>query len=166
MIQAYELSVAIFVRGLTSLKVILTKAEAHASAHGIEPAALLSTRLAGDMHDLAIQVHWAGEAPRLTVLRLLGMVAVPVTAEARTFAGLHARLDDVVAHLRSVDAAALEAGLERSVEIPDRAGSKSMRGDRFLTEFAIPSFYFHLTTAYAILRHQGVALQKGDFLGS
>ncbi len=166
MIKAFDVSVAMFVRGLTNLKGQLKKAEAHAASRELDPAALLSARLADDMYTLAAQVHWSGGAAELSVQRLLGITVAPQTEEAKSFAGLHERLDAKIAYLRAVDPAALEAGLARTIEIPHRGGSMSFTGDRFLTELAIPSFFFHLTSAYAILRHEGVPLQKGDFLGS
>ena len=166
MIKAFDLSVSVFVRGLTNLKGQLKKGVAHAASRGIDPAALLTARLADDMYTLAAQAHWSGAAAELSAQRLLGIEATPQTDEAKSFAELQERLDATIACLGAVDPAALEAGLERTIVIPHRGGSRSFSGDRFLTEFAIPSFYFHLTTAYAILRHEGVPLQKGDFLGA
>ena len=165
MIEAIDASVAVFVRGLTQLGVMLTKAEAHAASTGVPPEALLGAKLAGDMYDVAAQVHWAGEAAKLSVDRLLGKEATPLAEDAKTFAALHERLGAAIAHLRAVDPAALDAGLARTIEVRHRGGAKTFTGSRFLTEFAIPSFFFHLTVAYAILRHEGVPLQKGDFLG-
>jgi hypothetical protein len=168
MMKAFDLSVGVFVRGLTNLKVQLRKGEAHASSSGVDPGSLMTAKLADDMYNLAVQVHWAGEGAKLAVHRLLGVAiaSTPPAEEAKTFAELHERIDAVIAYLGTVDPEALEAGLDRTIEIPHRGGSKVFRGDRFLTEFAIPSFFFHLTTAYAILRHEGVPLQKGDFVGA
>jgi hypothetical protein len=165
--MAFDVSADLFVRGLGNLKGILGKGEAHAVSRGLEPGALLGARLAGDMYDLATQVHWAADGAKLALDRLFGVTGAPAAAEpATSFAELQARIDAVIAHLRAVDPAALEARLEHTVEIPYRSGPRSFRGDRFLVEFAIPNFYFHLTTAYAILRHEGVPLQKGDFMGA
>ena len=165
MLDAIDASVAVFVRGLTQLGAMLTKAEAHVAEAGAPSEALLRARLAGDMYDLAAQVHWAGEAAKLSVDRLLGKESTPLPEDAKTFAALHERLDAAIAHLGAVDAAALDAGLARTIEMRHRGGAKTFTGSRFLTEFAIPNFFFHLTVAYAILRHEGVPLQKGDFLG-
>lgn len=166
MMKAFDLSIGVFVRGLTNLKVLLTKGEAHASSRGMDPGSLLTARLADDMYNLAVQVHWASEGAKLAVHRLLGVASTPLTEETKSFAELHERIDATVAYLGTVDPEALEAGLDRTVELPHRGGSKVFRGDRFLTEFAIPNFFFHLTTAYGILRHQGVPVQKGDFMGA
>jgi hypothetical protein len=167
MLKAFDLSVGVFVRGLTNLKGQLTKGEAHAAAKGNDPASLLHARLADDMYNLAVQTHWASDGAKLAVARLLGDASAPPPAEeAKTFAEIHERIDAAVAHLRGVDPEALEAGLERTIELRHRGGSMTFRGDRFLTEFAIPNFFFHLTAAYGILRHEGVPLQKGDFMGT
>lgn len=164
--KAFDLSVGVFVRGLTNLKVQLTKGETHASSRGMEPGSLLSAHLADDMYNLAVQVHWTSEGAKLAVQRLLGVGSTPLAEEAKSFAELHERIDRAIAYLGTVDPEALEAGLDRTIELPYRGGSKAFRGDRFLTEFAIPNFFFHLTTAYGILRHEGVPLQKVDFMGA
>ena len=166
MMRAIDVSVAVFVRGLTNLRALLAKGEAHAAASGTAPNALLEARLADDMSALAVQVHWAAEGARLAVAQLLGAPAAPPAGEGKTFAELRERLDATIAWLEGVDPDALEAGLARTIELPYRGGVMTYRSDRFVTEYAIPSFFFHLTTAYAILRHRGVPLQKGDFLGA
>jgi uncharacterized protein len=166
MLKAFDMSVGVFVRGLTNLKGQLTKGEAHAAATGRDPASLLHARLADDMYNLAVQTHWAGEGAKLAVARLLGEAPAPAAEEGKTFAELHERIDATVAHLRGVDPEALEAGLERTIKVRHRGASMTFRGDRFLTEFAIPNFFFHLAAAYGILRHEGVPLQKGDFMGA
>jgi uncharacterized protein len=165
MTRAFDQSAAVFVRGLENLRVVLEKGRAHAAAHGIEEKTMVEARLADDMHDLAAQVHWAGEGAVIAIDRLLGVTAQPNPTAATTFADLDARLQTIVTTLSAVSPEALEAGFEASITVPLRGGGKTFRGDLFLTEFAIPSFYFHLTTAYAILRQRGVPLQKGDFLG-
>ena len=165
MIKAFDCSVGIFVRGLTQLKGMLAKGEAHASSHGIEPDSLLTARLADDMYPLAAQAHWATEGAKLIVHRLLGVAPAPLAEEAKSFVELYERIDAAIAYLGAVDPEALEAGLERTIMLPYRGEPKSFRGDQFVTEFAIPNFFFHFTTAYGILRHHGVPLQKGDFMG-
>jgi hypothetical protein len=165
-LDAHDLSVALFVRGLNNLKTLLSKAEAHAAVSGTDPLELIDAQLAPDMFKLGVQVHWAAEGAKLAVARLLGVPAAPATGEARSFAELFQRIDTTVAHLRALAPEDLEAGLARTIEIEHRGGSMKFSGGQFLTEFAIPSFYFHLTTAYGILRFKGVEITKGDFLGS
>ena len=158
MLQAFDCSAAVFVRGLTNLKTILTKGEAHGTK--------LTASLAPGMQDLAAQVHWASEGSKLALDRVLGASQAPAAAaSATTFADLHTSIDSAIAYLEAIDPAALEAALDRTIELPMRGRTKSFRGDRFLLEFALPNFFFHLTIAYAILRSEGVPLDKGDFMG-
>ena len=166
-LNVHDASVGVFVRGLSSLKVLLAKGDAHATATGLAPPELLCAELAPGMYGLAVQVHWAAEGARMAVDRLIGAtVAPPVAADqAKSFAELQERVDAAIAHLAAVDGAALEAGLARTIEIAHRGSSTRYTGTQFLQQFAVPSFFFHFTTAYAILRHKGVPLTKGDFLG-
>jgi hypothetical protein len=164
-LTAHEVSVGVFVRGLASLKSVLTKGEAHASAHAMDPAELIDARLAQDMYPLAAQVHWAAEGAKLAAGRLLGAAAPPLAAEARSFAELHEKIDATVAYLGTLDAHDLEAGLDRTIELTHRGGSIAFTGSQFLVQFAIPNFFFHVTMAYGILRQKGVHLTKGDFTG-
>jgi hypothetical protein len=118
------------------------------------------------MYNLAVQVHWAAEGARMAVDRLTCAAGAPGAAdEAKTFAELRRRVDAALAHLGAVPSEAIEAGLARTIEIAHRGASTRYTGTQFLQQFAVPSFFFHLTTAYAILRHKGVPLTKGDFLG-
>jgi hypothetical protein len=165
-LNAHDASVVLFVRGLTSLKVLLTKGEAHAAAAGIDPADLLGAELAPGMYNLAVQVHWAAEGARMAVDRLIGAAVAPGAAdEAKSFEDLHRRVDAALAHLGAVHSEATEAGLARTIEVAHRGASTRYPGSQFLQQFAVPNFFFHLTTAYAILRHKGVPVTKGDFLG-
>jgi hypothetical protein len=160
-----ERTIAVLVRGLRNLESSLKKGEAHAGTHGLDPAALLGARLAGDMYDLAEQAHWAVEGARLAGARLVGEATSPRTAQARTFAELHEAIHATVAYLEGLEPVALEAGLEGSVVLDHRGASTSMSGWQFFLQLALPSLFFHATTAYGILRHQGVPVTKGDFIG-
>ena len=164
-LSVYDLSAGLFARGLGNLKRTLTKGEAHAAASGMVPAELLDAQLATDMNSLAVQVHWATEGAKLAIARLVGAAPTASSNDATSFADLQRRIDTTIAYLSTLASLDLEAGLERVIEISHRGGSKKLTGGQFLLEFAIPSFYFHVTTAYAILRHKGVELTKGDFLG-
>ena len=179
-LNVYDLSAGVFVRGLTNLKTLLTKAEAHAAASGSGEAALLDAQLAAEgrvrgvasaapndlhMYTLAAQVHWAAEGAKLAIARLLGAPPVPAANDAKSFADLHQRLDATIAYLREIAPSDLEAGLDRTIVIEHPRGSMSFSGGQFLLEFAIPHFFYHVTTAYGILRNQGVQLTMGDFLG-
>lgn len=158
MFPAYDVSAALFVRGLDHLKTVLTKGE----AHGAKPTA----SLVEGMQDLAAQVYWASRGSKLAIERLLGGAQPPQAApSAATFADLHASIDDAIAYLEAIDRPALEAAMGGTLELPGPGGTRSLRGDRFVLEFAIPNFFFHLTLAYSILRREGVPLEKGDFMG-
>ena len=180
-LSAYDLSAGVFVRGLTNLKAQLSKAEAHAAATGRGEAALLDTRISADgrtgdvtssapmdlhAYTLAAQVHWAAEGARLAIARLRGAPAVPIANDASSFAELHRRIDATIAHLREIDAGELDAGLEREIVIEHRRGTMRSIGRQFLAAYAIPHFFYHVTTAYGILRNSGVQLTMGDFLGN
>ena len=167
-ITAYDASVTQFVRALTSLKAILIKAEQQVAERGISASELLEARLAPpapDMLSFASQVHWAAEGAKRTIERLVTTTLVSANDDAKTFAELHERIDSAIAQLQSVSPSDLEAGLSREIEIENRQGSMHFTGERFLREFSIPHFFFHVTCAYAILRHRGIALRMGDFLG-
>jgi hypothetical protein len=178
MTDAYALSAGLFVRGLTNLKTQLTKAEDYAAASGIGEAALLNARLApeggsasfspADLHmfTLAAQVHWAAEGARLAIGQLLGAPPVPTQNDAKSFADLHQHLDATIAYFREIAPGDLEAGLGRTIVIEHSRGSTRASGDQFLLAMAIPHFFYHLTSAYGILRNQGVQLTMGDFLGN
>lgn len=178
-LNAYDLSAGVFVRGLTNLKMQLTKAEDHAAAKGSGEAALLNAQLAAEvrgiasnalndlhMYTLAAQVHWAAEGAKLAIARLLGAPPVPATNDAKSFADMHRRLDATIAYLREITPSDLEAGLDRAIVIEHRGGSTHSSGGQFMLAFAIPHFFYHVTTAYGILRNQGVQLTMGDFLGN
>lgn len=169
-LNAYDVSVGVFVRGLSNLKAQLKKAEAHA---GTSEAALLGAQLStdpapgapADLHKytLAAHVHWAAEGALLAIAQLLGAQRLPTPSDAKRFAELHQRLEAAIESLQKVSPGDLEAGLDRVIE--HRRGVRAS-GSQFLLAFAIPHFAYHLTTAYGILRNQGVPLTMGDFVGN
>src|SRR6478735_2903805 len=178
---AYDLSAGLFARGLSNLKMQLTKAEVYSATSGSSEAVLLDARLAAEermsepmrhapndlhMYTLAAQVHWAAEGAKLAIARFLGEPAVPVSNQAKSFKDLHQRLDATIAYLREIVPSELEAGLDREIAIQHRGGSTRSSGSQFLVAFAIPHFFYHVTSAYGILRNQGVQLTMGDFLGN
>ena len=180
MINTYDLSVGVFVRGLTNLKTQLMKAQDHATASGIGEAALLNAQLPGEdrvrgvvsnpadlhMYTLTAQVHWASEGAKLAIGHLLGATLAPDANDAKSFADLLQSLDATIAYLREIAPDDLEAGLDRTIVIEHRRGSTSSSGSQFLLAMAIPHFFYHVTAAYSILRNEGVQLTMGDFLGN
>ena len=167
-ITAYDASVTQFVRALTGLKAILRKAEQQVAEQGMSTSELFEARLgaaAPDMLTFASQVHWAAEGTKKTVEQLVGADAPSMSDDAKTFAELHERIDIAIAHLQTISPNALEASMTRELDFDNRRGIIHFTGERFLREFSLPHFYFHITSAYMILRQQGIKLTMGDFLG-
>lgn len=174
-LNPYDLTVGVFIRGLTNLKMQLAKAKDHADAQGIPEAVLLAARIDAngsdtgyapmDLHGytLAAQVHWAAEGAKMAIARIVGEQLAPAVNEAKTIEDLEHHIDAAVAYFQEIAPAGLESGLDRMIEHP-RASTRSS-GSHFMLAFAIPHFFYHVTTAYGILRNQGVPLRMGDFLG-
>jgi hypothetical protein len=165
-ISSHEMTVAVLQRGLKNLEIVLKKAENHATEAGLEASQLLGARLAHDMYDLAGQAHWAAEGARLGGARLVGTVTSPAPAAPASFVGLYEEIEATIRYLGTLPASELEAGLERDILLDHRGSTVCMPGVRFLLQLVLPGFFFHATAAYAILRHQGVPLTKGDFMGA
>jgi uncharacterized protein len=162
----YAASVPVFRQILGSLGAILDKAEAHVDAKKLDPDALLQARLFPDMFPLLRQVQLATDFAKGAAARL-GGVEVPRYEDAeQDFAGLRARLEKTLAFLDSVPHEAIDAGAGRDVVIGSGANERRFVGQAYLLHYALPNFYFHATTAYDILRHNGLELGKRDFIGA
>lgn len=156
----------VFLQGLKGLKGVLVKAAAHAEARKIDPAALLQARLYPDMFSLTRQVQIACDFAKGAVGRL-GAADFPAFEDTETsFAELEARVDKTIAFIQSVPPATLEGAETREVSLTRRGETVTFQGKPYLFEQALPNFWFHVTTAYAILRHNGVELSKKDFLAT
>jgi uncharacterized protein len=164
-LSVYQASVPVFARGLTNLRAVLQKAHDHALTKGFEPSILLSSRLYPDMHPLTRQVQIASDAAKFCISRLAGIEPPKYEDVETTFDELYARIDKTLAYLEGFDAAKLEGSESRTVTLTVRTGKHELKGDVYLLHFALPNFFFHLTTAYGILRHNGVELGKFDYLG-
>lgn len=162
----FDSSVPAFVRTLTSLSAVLDKAEAHAKARRIQPDALLGARLFPDMFPLTLQIQHACDLAGRACARL-AQVEIPITADTETtFAELKQRIGNAIAYVRAFKRSQFDGAETRNVTVDVGAGQPvTLSGQRYLSNFALPSFYFHATTAYDILRHNGVELGKRDFLG-
>jgi hypothetical protein len=163
----YNASVPVFRQVLGSLAAILEKAESHADLKKLEPDALLKARLFPDMFPLLRQVQVAADFAKGTVARL-GGVEVPRYEDTETdFAGLQARIAKTLAFIDSVPREAIEAGEDREITVGTGANQRQFSGGQtYLMHYSLPHFYFHATTAYAILRHNGLEIGKKDFIGS
>lgn len=156
----YDASAPVFVSMLGNMRAWLDKAAAEGDA-----AALVEARLAEDMKPLTAQYQFASDSAKNAIARLIG-IDPPVMPDTETsFAELRARCDKTIAFIEGVDPAALAGSEDREVSIkfPNGLGYRFTGGD-YLRRFALPNFYFHATTAYAILRAQGVSLGKPDYL--
>lgn len=162
----YAQSIPVFSQFLTALDKILAKAEAHCEANKIAPEALLEFRLFPDMFPLRRQVQLACDFATRSADRLAGVELRSFPDTEASFAELRARLAAVQAHLAGYSADQFTEAAPRPITVKLRSGDVTMDGARYLSSFALPQFYFHLTTAYNILRHNGVVLGKRDYMGA
>jgi hypothetical protein len=163
----YSHSVPVFKQMLTALKTILAQASEHATSKSIEPDALLQARLFPDMLPLLKQVQIAADFSRGVSARLAGVDVPTFDGQEKTFADLDALLTQTLAFLDTVDAAHFE-GKETS-EIVLRPGTpkeKKLSGQTYLANYGLPQFFFHVSTAYGILRHSGLPIGKRDYMGA
>lgn len=164
-ISPYELSIPTFQRGFAVLSKLLDKAEAFAEEKKIKPEILVNARLSPDMLSLAGQIQRLSDTAKGAASRLTGTEAPSFPDDETTLADLRARIDKTTTYLTSIPEAAYEGAAERAVVLKTRGQEVHFTGKDYLLTFALPNFYFHLTTAYAILRHNGVPVGKLDFLG-
>ena len=156
----YDASAPVFVSMLKNMRAWLDKAAAEK-----DPAALVEARLIDDMKPLTAQYQFASDSAKNAIGRLVGETAPSMPDTETTLAELQKRCDKTIAYIESVDPAAFAGADEREVlmKFPDGRGYRFTGAD-YLRRFALPNFYFHATTAYAILRAQGVSLGKPDYL--
>jgi uncharacterized protein len=164
-ISMYQASVPVFIRMLDNLAAILEKAAAHAEARKFDPAVLVSGRLYPDMFPLSKQVQIATDAAKGGAARLAQQEPPAFEDNEATFADLVARTRKTADYLRTLKPEQIDGSEDRTVTWKTRTATKSMQGMPYLLNHVMPNLYFHITTAYAILRHNGVEIGKGDFLG-
>ncbi len=164
-ISMYEASVPVCTRVLTGLRGVLAKGAAYAEAHKIEPAVLLGSRLFPTMFPLMRQVHIATSFATGGCARLAGQEPPTLDDKAETFADLHARVDAALAYLGTLGAAHVDGSESREIHIKVAGNPMQFDGQTYLLHVFMPHVYFHSTTAYDILRHNGVDVGKRDFVG-
>jgi hypothetical protein len=164
-LSLYDASVPVFIRGLGQLDHLLDKGFAHAQAKGMDPAVLVNARLAPDMLTLAGQVQTASDASKLGSARLAGITGPSFPDTETTHEELKARIGKTIDFLKSVDRALIDGAEARAITMKVRGHELTFDGQRYLLQFALPNFFFHVTTAHGILRHMGVPIGKLDFLG-
>jgi hypothetical protein len=153
--------------GLNALSGVLDKAQAHAAAKKIDASVLLNSRLCPDMFPLTRQVQIATDLAKNGAARLAGVEPPRYEDNETTIDQLKARLAKTVAYLKTLDPKKIDASGDREITFPLGPTNKGqMKGDDYLNHFVLPNVYFHLTAAYAILRHCGVEIGKSDFLGA
>ena len=166
MLSLSQSSLPTFERSLTALLAVLEKAETHAKARNFDPTNYLALRLAPDMFPLARQVQTCCDHAKNGSSRLAGVAAPVFEDNEATFAELRARVARTLEVLGALDRKAVDAGAEREIVFSAGPNKLKMRGDDYLVHFVQPNFYFHLVTAYGILRAAGVEIGKLDFLGA
>jgi hypothetical protein len=144
----------------------LDKAEAHATAKKFEPGVLLAARLAPDMLPLVKQIQIACDAAKFGMARLAGVEAPKFEDNEGTLDELRERIRKTIAYVQSVPAAKIDGTEDKDVTVPRRDGPTILKGEPYLKHFVLPNFFFHVTTTYALLRHNGVDLGKSDYLGT
>jgi hypothetical protein len=161
-----QASAPVFETGLTALAAILDKAAQHAEAHKFDSAIFLSMRLRPDMLTFAGQVQAATDRAKIGAGRLAGGEIPRFEDNETSLAELKTRIVTTVAYLKSLDPKAIDAAAERDIVFPVGQNMKmKMKGTDFLLHWVLPNYFFHLTTAYDILRYGGVEIGKRDFLG-
>lgn len=162
-----QASIPVYEIGLNALSAVLDKAAAYAEAKKLDPAVLLNTRLYPDMFPLARQVQIACDQAKNASARLAGVEPPRMEDNEKTIAELKARIAKTLAFVKTIDAKTIDASAEREITFPLGPVKKGhMKGADYLNHFALPNFYFHLTTAYGILRHCGLEIGKSDFIGN
>jgi len=164
-LSLYDASVPVFRRALTNLDAILTKGEEFAAAQGLDTAELATARLAPDMFPLTGQIQSASDSAKFAAARLTGTTGPSFPDTETTFEELHERIAKTLDYLAGVDPAGFEGAETREIVTRSRRGERHFVGTSYLLTFALPNFFFHVTTAYDILRHKGVPVGKSDYLG-
>lgn len=159
-----DTSVPVFIHYLKSLSAIMRKAEAHCAAKKFDPAVMLSQRLYPDMFALTRQVQIATDGAKAAGARLAGIPVPSFPDEEKTFDELQARIAKTIDFLSTLNKSQFEGAATRTITFKSGGVDKSFSGGDYLGLWAFPNFFFHVTTAYNILRHNGLEIGKGDYL--
>lgn len=164
-IHTYDASVGVYIRMLSNLLLVLDKGAEYATAKKFEPGILLTARLAPDMWSTAEQARSACAFSVRSLCRVTGREIPTYDGKDSTFDEVKARITWAMGIIRTFDRAALEGAADRTVTFPAGSEQVTMTGSQYLLTFALPNFFFHVTTVYDILRHNGVPLVKDDYMG-
>jgi len=164
-ITLYSASVPVFIQFLGNLRHLLEKAQADVQARGYDEQALVQYRLAPDMLPFKTQICIACDAAKLCAARISGIDAPKYENTENTLTELIARIDATVAWLQTVPAASIDNQDAKEITFPvGKTATRTLSAEAYLKTWALPNVFFHITTAYAILRHNGIALGKADYL--
>jgi hypothetical protein len=164
-ISMYEVSIPVLIRNLNNLSAVLQKGAAHAEAKKIDPSVLLNSRIFPDMFPLARQVQIASDNAKGCAARLAGVEVPKWEDNETTFADLAARIQKTIDYLSTFKPEQIDGSEDRAITIKMRDSSLEFTGKQYLLVQLFPNFFFHMTTAYNILRHNGVEIGKKDFMG-
>jgi len=163
-ISMYRASAPVFLQMLPAMSASLDKAQAYAVAKKFEPSVLLQSRLYPDMFPLSRQVQIACDFAKNTMARLAGAEPMKIEDTETTVEQLKARIARTIGMVKEFKPSQIDGSEERDISIPLGSQTRQFKGETYLIGFALPNFFFHVTTAYAILRHNGLELGKGDFM--
>ena len=162
----HEASIAVMIHGFHNLAGVLERGRLHAEDHSISEAQFLDARLIEDMMTMRQQVQRASDTAKRAAIRVAGVKDVSMPDDEASFADLSKRIKATVAFLEGVSPDSINDGASARVTLPTGAGSvRTVTGQAYMLEFAVPNFFFHVTTAYDLLRQQGVPVGKRHFLG-
>jgi uncharacterized protein len=162
----YTASVPVCIRMLSNLGTFLDKAEAFCIAKKVEPSVLLAARLAPDMLPLSKQIHIACDASKFAVSRIIGIDAPKFEDNETSIPEFKERIAATITFLKTIKPEQLNGTEDKDVQVPIRGTPMTFKAEAYLKHFAMANMWFHVSTAYNILRHNGVELGKMDFLGS
>jgi hypothetical protein len=166
MLSLYDVTIPVFIRAFGNLDALLDKGAAHVAAEGRPESALTEARLIEDMRPLTAQIQRASDTARGVAVRVGGIAPAPMADEEQTIAALKQRIARTVDYLRAVPRAAFDDKEEIAVAFKAGARELTFTGRSYVLDFALPNFFFHITTAYALLRKEGVPIGKTDYLGA
>ena len=164
-ISMYNASIPVFIKGLDNLELIIDKAVAHAATRKIDDSAFVESRLYPDMFTFARQIRVATDMSKGAGARLAGIDIPKFEDNEKTFAELKARLRKTIDFLKTLTPAQIDGSEGKAITLTVGGNSMNFKGLDYLLQWVLPNFYFHLATAYNLLRHGGVEIGKMDFLG-
>ena len=164
-LSLYDVSVPVFIRSFGSMSAFLEKGRAYADENGMPHETLLEARLYPDMGPPTSQIQRASDSAKLAAVRVGQVANVPMADEEKSFDDLQRRIAATVDFLKTVPSDSMDGREDAEVVLTTRAGETKFTARDYLLGFALPNFFFHVTTAYALLRSNGVPVGKMDYIG-